>query len=53
MFCFTLEFMQIGNKVEAKHPDQNQWMDSTIAKLTDCSTYTVGKWITASGYSMH
>lgn len=39
--------------MEAKHPEQNQWIDGTIAKLTDASTYTVGEFCTLMLYIVY
>ena len=32
-----------GAKVEAKHPETGVYMEATINKITDSSTYTVGE----------
>ncbi|KAJ8946446.1 hypothetical protein NQ318_014434 [Aromia moschata] len=33
--------MQVGQLVQAKHPDKKELVDATITKIQDCSQYTV------------
>ncbi|GJQ66478.1 hypothetical protein Trydic_g4472 [Trypoxylus dichotomus] len=33
--------LRVGQSVQAKHPDKKEFVDATIAKIQDCSQYTV------------
>lgn len=42
--------LRVGQVVQAKHPDKKELVEATIAKIQDCSQYTVGKLFFSSLY---
>ena len=42
--------LQVGQLVQAKHPDRKELVEATITKIQDCSQYTVGKLVKIFGF---